>query len=108
MSKTFISSDWHIFKMPGGRRPSIDYKATDIIIPELEKLTKNDTFIYLGDLMDDGIRLPMYGNFANILEKIEGRINVAKKKIFIRGNNDDQSDDFYTPSPCRGARVPDP
>lgn len=92
---TYVTSDWHIFKMPGGRRPSIDWVSLEIIFSELAKLTKEDTVIFLGDLMDDGIRLPLHGEFVEVLDKINEALSLCNKAIFVRGNNDDQSDNFY-------------
>ena len=90
----YISSDWHLAKTPNGRRPHIDTATLNIVSEELKKLTKDDIFIFLGDLMDDGIRCPLSGEFERILLLRESILK-TKKSIFIRGNNDDQSDNFY-------------
>lgn len=91
----YLSSDWHLIKNEGGItyvRPDFD----EIIESQTSQVTDDDTFIFMGDMFDDDV-VKKASEYYDILgaSRFEALRNLKGKKIFIRGNNDIQSDEFY-------------
>lgn len=86
-----LSSDWHLIKSKDGM-DIIDMTVYDTVIGQLEIANKNDQLIFLGDIFDAEIRPYWYNEMMNNLRE---RIIQFSNPIFIRGNNDCLSDNFY-------------
>jgi calcineurin-like phosphoesterase family protein len=86
-----LSSDWHLIKYKDGVE-IIDKDTLDIVLKQLDSAKETDQFIFLGDMFDAEIFPQQYDE---ILSELKKRISRFYKPIFIRGNNDTQSDSFY-------------
>lgn len=92
MNNIWFSADWHFSKW-SKRKEELQYdikKDRDILRKYASSVDKDDIFIFLGDLTevrDDNPRL-----VKRCIEQIK---ELPGNKIFIRGNNDIESDDYY-------------
>ena len=87
----YLSSDWHLIKWYDGVEV-IDKEKVDIIIRQLAQAKENDQLIFLGDMFDAEVDPHIYGDLCAEIRK---HIEKLYRPIFIRGNNDTQSDEFY-------------
>ena len=85
----YLSSDWHLIKWNDGVE-ALNKERFEIILSQLDQATKYDQLIFLGDMFDAEIDPDRY-----VCDEIRKRISKFYKPIFIRGNNDTQSDEFY-------------
>lgn len=94
----YLSSDWHLIKKD--KETGLIYVKPDfeeIICSQYQTVNnEDDLFIFMGDMFDDDV-VKTSSELWDILG--ETRMNMIRnlhgKKIFIRGNNDIMSDQFY-------------
>ena len=92
MNNIFLGADWHFSKWKK-KEEMLKYdnrKNRDILRKYKSTVKDNDIFLFLGDLTevrDDNPRL-----VKRCIEQIK---ELPGKRIFIRGNNDIEPDDYY-------------
>lgn len=86
----WLMGDTHLLKKEKDRPRIVINKNYDNYKKELEKIRKNDMLIFMGDFVDDTIPISLFKHEMEILNQIP-----AKRRIWIRGNNDLFSEETY-------------
>lgn len=86
--KIKICSDWHLFRNKKGELFE-NPKSVELINNQIANVKPTDTFLYLGDLCDDGTH-----EYKEQMREILLSLN-GKHKILVLGNNDEYDEEFY-------------
>lgn len=87
--KVYLGGDWHLWRFDKNKKKV--YQRSDfqsIINAYNNKVTDDDVFIYLGDLID-GECDSQKNELGAVLDSLKGQ------RVFVRGNNDLFPDEFY-------------